>query len=155
MYLEEKFKALGKDIERHDRDLEKHDDDIRNLQANVNEINTKTQVSMSEIAASIKFLEKLPDAITQMKDSFQKTNEETQKALISVNNKVDSVTIAVNDLREDIEKTTCDIKKIDEGGKFSIRGWVKDNFTKIIIGVSILVGIVGYKSKDIIDALFK
>jgi len=105
--------------------VEEHGTEIDNK---INLIEKDTLLDRQKFSMLLDNLSKLPEAINEM----NKTMRDMQDEIKSSGDKTTS-------LEKSMKKLTEKVDTIDEEGKFSIRGFIKEHFVGVIISVSCLV----------------
>jgi uncharacterized protein YqgV (UPF0045/DUF77 family) len=116
-----KFKNIDENLDDHEKRITKAEDKISDMDKSL-------QVSIVKTFAAIEKLQELPAVLK----STQETNQDIQKSLITLNNKVDNIDNKVGTLSDKVAK-------IDEDGKFNIREFIKTNWIPLGIGLAGLI----------------
>lgn len=123
--------------------------DIDNLYSKVNKLDAR----MTEIEATRPFLKEMIERNISSNEKLSETLHEVQATMISMNDKMDAQSIAMDAMKEDFAKANADtnsriseidkkVEIIEEKGKFDIWIYLKQNWPWILIVIGLCVNAV-------------
>ena len=102
----------------------------RDLDDRVTELDKNTAVSLASISKSLEILSKLPDSYNSM-----------EKTMIAMQAEISNAGVKTDSLEKKVDSLSQSIKSIDEDGKVNIRKYLKDNWFKVVIAISAVLGL--------------